>query len=88
AYEPDPSVEAAWLAIYRQPERWWDLYELAEKLVDLEFGFRQWRFSHLQTVERIIGGKTGTGGSAGVGYLAKALESVFFPELLQVRGRL
>lgn len=87
-YVSSPAVEAAWLAIYREPERHWDLYELAEKLVDLEYRFQQWRFSHLKTVQRIIGGKTGTGGSAGLGYLALALESSFFPELLKVRTSL
>ncbi len=83
---PRAEVEAAWLAIYRAPEAYWDLYELAEKLVDLEYRFQQWRFSHLKTVERIIGHKMGTGGSSGVAYLSRALESSFFPELLKVRG--
>jgi len=87
-YAGDPSVEAAWLAVYRDPERHWDLYELAEKLVDLEYRFQQWRFSHLKTVERIIGRKGGTGGSSGLGYLARSLESTFFPELLKVRTTL
>ncbi|MHB8529815.1 MAG: tryptophan 2,3-dioxygenase [Caulobacteraceae bacterium] len=88
AYAPSPAVEAAWLEIYRDPERYWDLYELAEKLVDLEYRFSQWRFSHLKTVERIIGFKRGTGGSEGAPYLAKALEASFFPELLRVRTEL
>jgi tryptophan 2,3-dioxygenase len=87
-YAAHPAVEAAWLAVYREPERHWDLYELAEKLVDLEYRFQQWRFSHLKTVERIIGGKMGTGGSAGLNYLAQALASSFFPELLKVRTSL
>jgi tryptophan 2,3-dioxygenase len=87
-YVAHPAVEAAWLAIYREPERRWDLYELAEKLVDLEYRFQQWRFSHLKTVERIIGGKTGTGGSAGLNYLARTLDAAFFPELLKVRTSL
>ena len=86
--EESAEVEAAWLAVYRDPARYWDLYELAEKLVDLEYRFQQWRFSHLKTVERIIGRKTGTGGSAGLGYLAKALDTAFFPELLKVRTSL
>ena len=81
----DPAVEAAWVSVYRDPERYWDLYELAEKLVDLEFRFQQWRFAHLKTVERIIGFKGGTGGSAGAAYLAKALQGSFFPELFGVR---
>jgi tryptophan 2,3-dioxygenase len=84
-HTPSPSVEAAWLAVYRDPERYWDLYELAEKLVDLEYRFQQWRFAHLKTVERIIGGKVGTGGSQGLGYLARVLDTQFFPELLKVR---
>src|SRR5579859_422447 len=87
-YVASPAVEAAWLAVYREPERYWDLYELAEKLVDLEYRFQQWRFSHLKTVERIIGGKMGTGGSAGLNYLARALDSSFFPEVLKVRTSL
>ena len=87
-YVENPSVEAAWLEIYRDPEDHWDLYELAEKLVDLEYRFQQWRFAHLKTVERIIGGKMGTGGSQGLNYLAKALDTQFFPELLKVRTSL
>lgn len=87
-YEASEAVEAAWLAIYRDPEGAWDLYELAEKLVDLEYRFQQWRFSHLKTVERIIGYKAGTGGSGGVSYLARALDGSFFPELLKVRTNL
>ncbi len=83
-----PEVLDAWLAVYRNPSTYWDLYELAEKLVDLEFRFQQWRFSHMKTVERIIGFKTGSGGSAGVAYLAGALSRSFFPELFQVRTRL
>jgi tryptophan 2,3-dioxygenase len=82
------AVEAAWAAIYREPERYWDLYELGEKLVDLEYHFQLWRFGHLKTVERVIGFKSGTGGTAGVPYLAKVIEQKFFPELLGVRVRL
>ncbi|MEP2236541.1 MAG: tryptophan 2,3-dioxygenase [Alteripontixanthobacter sp.] len=78
-------VEGAWAEIYRNPQEYWDLYELAEKLVDLEYHFQRWRFGHLKTVERIIGFKKGTGGTAGVPYLAKVLEQTFFPELLSVR---
>lgn len=81
----DPKIEAAWARIYRDPKQYWDLYELAEKLVDLEYHFQRWRFGHLKTVERIIGFKTGTGGTAGVPYLGKVLEQAFFPELLSVR---
>jgi tryptophan 2,3-dioxygenase len=84
-YEPQEAVAEAWLTVYRQPERYWDLYYLAEKLVDVEVNFRRWRFSHLTTVERTIGHKKGTGGTAGVAYLKRALEIVLFPELWQVR---
>jgi tryptophan 2,3-dioxygenase len=87
-YEPHEGVEAAWIAVYRDAEAHWDLYELGEKLVDVEYRFQQWRFAHLKTVERIIGFKRGTGGSSGVPYLAKALEATFFPELLTLRTRL
>jgi len=76
------------LEVYRDPHRYWNLYELAEKLVDLEYRFQQWRFSHMKTVERIIGYKPGTGGTGGVSYLVKALELSFFPELLSVRTAL
>ncbi len=84
-YAADPAVEAAWLAVYRDPQRHWDLYDLAEKLVDLEFRFQQWRFAHFKTVERIIGLKPGTGGTAGAPYLKRVLDTQFFPELLAVR---
>ena len=82
------SVEAAWLAVYQDPARYWDLYELAEELVDLEDTFRQWRFRHVTTVERIIGLKTGSGGTSGASYLRKMLDVVLFPELWQVRTSL
>jgi tryptophan 2,3-dioxygenase len=84
----DDSVMAAWLAVYRAPQRHWALYELAEKLVDLETAFRFWRFRHVSTVERIIGFKTGTGGTAGVSYLRKMLDVVLFPELFALRTEL
>jgi tryptophan 2,3-dioxygenase len=84
-YVASPEVEAAWREVYRNPDTYWDLYELAEKLVDLEYHFQLWRFGHLKTIERIIGFKRGTGGSAGVPYLAKVIDQVFFPELLTVR---
>ena len=85
AWEHSEAVEAAWAEIYRNPKEHWDLYELAEKLVDLEYHFQRWRFGHLKTVERIIGFKRGTGGTPGVPYLAGVLKSAFFPELLSVR---
>lgn len=81
-------VMASWATIYRDPEKYWSLYELAEKLVDLEDYFRRWRFNHVTTVERIIGLKTGTGGTGGVSYLRKMLEVVLFPELWKVRTEL
>ncbi|HZX27739.1 MAG TPA: tryptophan 2,3-dioxygenase [Telluria sp.] len=86
--QPDESVKAAWLAVYQDPGRHWALYELAEKLVDLETAFRFWRFRHVTTVERIIGFKTGTGGTAGVSYLRKMLDVVLFPELFALRTAL
>ncbi|TFW08498.1 tryptophan 2,3-dioxygenase [Oxalobacteraceae bacterium OM1] len=82
------SVKAAWLEVYRAPTKHWALYELAEKLVDLETAFRFWRFRHVTTVERIIGFKTGTGGTAGASYLKKMLEVVLFPELFSLRTAL
>ena len=86
--EHDDSVKAAWLGVYQDPEQHWALYELAEKLVDLETAFRFWRFRHVTTVERIIGFKTGTGGTAGVSYLRKMLDVVLFPELFALRTAL
>ncbi len=85
--ESDKVMEA-WKIVYRDPERWWLLYELAEKLVDFEDYFRRWRFNHVTTVERIIGLKRGTGGTAGVSYLRKMLEVELFPELWMVRTEL
>ncbi|KRA00217.1 tryptophan 2,3-dioxygenase [Mesorhizobium sp. Root157] len=82
------AVLAAWQAIYREPHRYWVLYELAEKLVDFEDYFRRWRFNHVTTVERIIGLKRGTGGTGGVSYLKKMLEVELFPELWKVRTKL
>jgi tryptophan 2,3-dioxygenase len=84
-YPPNKSVAAAWMAVYRDTERHFDLYELGEELVDLEDFFRQWRFRHVTTVERIIGGKPGTGGTKGVAYLRSLLELRLFPELWDIR---
>ena len=84
-YEASDAVEAAWLTVYREPEKYWDLYQLGEKLTDLEDAFRVWRFKHVTTVERIIGFKRGTGGTSGVGYLRKMLDVVLFPELWRLR---
>ncbi|PLR69387.1 MULTISPECIES: tryptophan 2,3-dioxygenase [Bacillaceae] len=87
-YEGNPAVEAAWLEVYRNPDAYWDLYELAEKLIDIEDWLQQWRFRHMKTVERIIGFKKGTGGSSGVTYLKKVLDHRFFPELWDIRTKL
>ena len=88
ATTPNGSVRQAWLRVYQDPPKFWPLYELAEKLVDLETAFRFWRFRHMTTVERIIGLKTGTGGTAGVGYLRAMLDVVLFPELFALRTEL
>lgn len=85
---PNDAVLAAWKAVYSEPEKHWALYELAEKLVDFEDYFRRWRFNHVTTVERIIGLKRGTGGTAGVSYLRRMLEVELFPELWRVRTEL
>ena len=85
AYQASDGVEAAWLIVYRDPDAHWDLYQLGEKLTDLEDAFRLWRFRHVTTVERIIGFKRGTGGTSGVGYLRKMLDVVLFPELWKLR---
>jgi tryptophan 2,3-dioxygenase len=85
---PNLRVVEAWRTVYASPDRYWALYELAEKLVDFEDYFRRWRFNHVTTVERIIGLKRGTGGTGGVSYLRKMLEVVLFPELWEVRTTL
>jgi len=87
-YATSDAVEAAWLEVYRDPSRHWDLYQLGEELTDLEDAFRLWRFRHVTTVERIIGFKRGTGGTSGVGYLRKMLDTVLFPELWTLRTAL
>ena len=88
AWAPQQDVQDMWQTVYENPRTHWELYELAEKLVDLEDYFRRWRFNHVTTVERIIGFKRGTGGTAGVSYLRKMLEVELFPELWHVRGAL
>ncbi|MFD3449710.1 tryptophan 2,3-dioxygenase [Microbacteriaceae bacterium 4G12] len=87
-YETDATVEAAWLEVYSNVEKYWDLYQLAEKLIDIEDWLQQWRFRHMKTVERIIGHKMGTGGSSGVSYLKRVLDQSFFPELWAIRTKL
>ena len=84
-YRPQEAVEEAWRAVYRDTGRHWELYELAEKLVDFEDYFRRWRFNHVTTVERVIGFKRGTGGTGGVSYLRRMLEVELFPELWHLR---
>jgi tryptophan 2,3-dioxygenase len=84
-YVASKAVAGAWLGVYHNAEKDWDLYELAERLVDLDHKFQLWRVHHLKTVERVIGYKSGTGGTSGVSYLAKALELKFFPELWTIR---
>jgi tryptophan 2,3-dioxygenase len=88
SYRADPSVVAAWRIVYGEPATHWDLYELGEDLLDLEDAMRQWRLRHVTTVERIIGLKAGTGGTAGVPYLRGRLQLVLFPELWDVRTEL
>lgn len=87
-YEASPEVEAAWLEVYRNTSQWWELYQLAEKLVDLDDALLTWRHKHVVTVERIIGRRRGTGGTEGVGYLARTLEKRCFPELWSLRTKL
>ncbi|MFZ5550515.1 MAG: tryptophan 2,3-dioxygenase [Pseudomonadota bacterium] len=88
AYVADDAVEQAWLQVYRHPEANWDLYQLGEELTDLEDAFRLWRFRHVTTVERVIGFKRGTGGTGGVSYLRKMLDTVLFPEIWKLRTSL
>ena len=87
-YEPSEAVEAAWLEVYRDTRRWWELYQLAEKLMDLDDALLTWRHKHVVTVERIIGRRRGTGGTEGVGYLIRTLERRCFPELWSLRTKL
>jgi tryptophan 2,3-dioxygenase len=82
----DPGLTQVFKAIYEDPVKWWDAYDMCEKLVDVEESFQLWRFRHMKTVERIIGSKRGTGGSSGVNYLRGVLDVVFFPELIDVRS--
>lgn len=84
----EPDVLARWKQVYENVEAHWTLYELAEKLVDLEDYFRRWRFNHVTTVERVIGFKRGTGGTSGVQYLRRMLEVELFPELWHLRTEL
>src|SRR5699024_6651862 len=87
-HHSNESVKEAWKTVYENVDQYWELYELAEELVDIEDLFQQWRFRHMKTVERIIGFKKGTGGSGGVSYLKKVLDQYFFPELWELRTEL
>jgi len=87
-HQAQPEIIAAWQTVYRDPQSHWTVYELGEKLVDLEDYFRRWRFNHVTTVERVIGFKRGTGGTSGVSYLRRMLEVELFPELWHMRGAL
>lgn len=88
AHRRDPELVHVFVAIYRDPQRYWTAYALCERLVDVEESFQLWRFRHMKTVERIIGFKRGTGGSSGVQFLEQALKLTFFPELMDVRTEL
>jgi len=87
-YQASEAVKQAWLTVYRNPHQYWDLYQLGEKLTDIEDAFRLWRFRHVTTVERVIGFKRGSGGTGGVSYLRKMLDVVLFPELWELRTEL
>lgn len=87
-YEPSEAVEGAWAEVYRDTARWWPLYQLAEKLVDIDDAMATWRHKHVVTVERIIGLKRGTGGTAGVAYLQSTVGKRAFPELWSLRTRI
>ncbi|HLS60930.1 MAG TPA: tryptophan 2,3-dioxygenase [Virgibacillus sp.] len=87
-YQSNESVKQAWITVYKDVDKYWELYELAEELVDIEDLFQQWRFRHMKTVQRIIGFKVGTGGSGGVSYLKKVIDQYFFPELWELRTEL
>jgi tryptophan 2,3-dioxygenase len=82
------AIANAWLQVYRDSERWFDLYQLAEKLLDIDDALAGWRHKHVLTVERIIGNKRGTGGSAGAPYLRSTLDKRVFPELWALRTSL
>lgn len=88
AYEPSEAVEEAWLKVYRDTQKYWALYQLAEKLLDLDDAMLTWRHKHVLTVERIIGRKRGTGGTEGVGYLQQTLTRRAFPEIWSLRTKL
>jgi tryptophan 2,3-dioxygenase len=87
-YEHHPGVVDVLQTIYEHPDQYWAAYEVSERLVDIEINFQSWRFHHMKTVERIIGSKAGTGGTSGVKFLQRALDTTFFPELIEVRSKI
>ena len=87
-YQHHPGVVEVLKIIYEHPDQYWAPYEVSERFVDIEINFQSWRFQHMKTVERIIGGKAGTGGTSGVKFLKKALDITFFPELIEVRSKI
>lgn len=87
-YEMDPRVVEVFRVIYEHPDQYWAAYEVCENLVDIETNFQSWRFHHMKTVERIIGNKAGTAGTAGVKWLRKSVDTYFFPELTEVRTQI
>ena len=87
-YGGNDEIVAIWKQVYKNPQDHWDLYDLAEKLMDVEGLFQRWRFDHMSAVQRIIGHQIGTGGSSGVGYLKAALSLRFFHDLYEVRNAL
>jgi tryptophan 2,3-dioxygenase len=87
-YEHHPGVVEVLQTIYQHPDQYWAAYEVSERLVDIEINFQSWRFHHMKTVERIIGAKAGTGGTSGVKFLQRALDTTFFPELIEVRSKI
>jgi len=87
-YQRHPGVTAVFKTVYENTQQYWAEYDMCEKLVDVEENFLLWRFRHVKTVERIIGFKRGTGGTAGVSFLRKTLETSLFPELIDVRTEL
>ena len=87
-YRLSPALVDTIAGVYAAPAEHWGVYETCEELVDIEDNFQQWRFRHLQVVQRTIGHKTGTGGSSGVDFLRRALDLTFFPELFEVRSRI
>ncbi|WP_107705505.1 tryptophan 2,3-dioxygenase [Nocardioides allogilvus] len=88
SHPSSPGLVEVFAQVYAAPADHWGVYETCEELVDVEDNFQQWRFRHLQVVQRTIGHKVGTGGSSGVDFLRRALDLTFFPELFEVRTRI